>query len=204
MKVKEFVGLINTKKIQQGKVVLIGIEILLSSIWVFLGNFRIEDVNQKLPFMSQEPLSPVPYNLTLFKGSKNIIISRKTAHDALTHPVHLALRNWLKDTTIPDETFFPTIAKIVNITQTEENDYNVVQKLDTFDTSFGICPRASMWQYPGAPKCYGGYVHNICQLTVQDLCKNILLEPSSQNCLIANKFRMSVDAKSVLLVFYLQ
>ena len=153
-----------------------------------------------MPYMSQEPLPPVPYNLTLFKGSKNVIISRKTAHDVLTHPVHLALRNWLKDTAIPDKTFFPTIAKIVNITKTEENDYKVVQKLDTFDTSFGICTRASMWQYEGAPKCYGGYVHNICQLTVQDLCKSILLEPSYQNCLVANKFRMSVDAKSVLLV----
>ena len=153
-----------------------------------------------MPYMSQEPLPPVPYNLTLFKGSKNVIISRKTAHDVLTHPVHLSLRNWLKDTAIPDETFFPTIAKIVNITKTEENDYKVVQKLDTFDTSFGICTRASMWQYEGAPKCYGGYVHNICQLTVQDLCKSILLEPSYQNCLVANKFRMSVDAKSVLLV----
>ena len=153
-----------------------------------------------MPIFSKESLPQVPFNLTLFKGTKNIIISRKIASNVLTHPVYLEFKNWLKDTFIPDETFFATIAKIVNIAQTDSKAYKVTQNLQTFDTTNGICTRATMWNYEGAPKCYGGYVRDICQLTVQDLCSNIVTKPYTQDCLVANKFSMSVDASSILLV----
>ena len=135
-----------------------------------------------MPIFSKESLPQVPFNLTLFKGTKNIIISRKIASNVLTHPVYLEFKNWLKDTFIPDETFFATIAKIVNIAQTDSKAYKVTQNLQTFDTTNGICTRATMWNYEGAPECYGGYVRDICQLTVQDLCSNIVTRPYSQDC----------------------
>ena len=158
--------------------------------------FRTDELVRTLPIFSKDPLPPVPYNLTLFKGLKNVIISRKIAGDVLTHPIYLEFKNWLKDTFIPDETYFPTIAKIVNITQTDSKKYKITQNLQTFHTTHGICTRATMWNYEGAPKCYGGYVRDICQLTVQDLCSNIVTRP----CLVANKFSMSLDASSILLV----
>lgn len=45
-----------------------------------------------MPVLSKEPLSPVPNNLSLFKGSRYVIISRKLAHDVLTDAVYLEFK----------------------------------------------------------------------------------------------------------------
>ena len=163
-----------------------------------MGFFNFHRSNE--PIFSKEPLSPVPHNITLFKGSRYVIISRKFAHDVLTNAVYLEFKNWLKDTFIADETFFATIARVVHITQTDTKTYKVTQNLQSFDTTNGRCTRAVIWSNVGKPKCYGGFVREVCMLTVQDLCSEIVTKPNVQDCLVANKFRMSVDPSSILLV----
>ena len=115
------------------------------SIFYISSTYRIDELDRTLTIFSKESLPAVPYNLTLFKGTKNIIISRKVASNLLTHPVYLEFKNWLNDTFIPDETFFATIAKIVNVTQTDSKTYKVTQNLQTFDTTNGICTRVSTY-----------------------------------------------------------
>ena len=42
------------------------------------------------------PKSPPPYNLTVLKGTKNVIISKKFANFLLTHPIATDYFHWIK------------------------------------------------------------------------------------------------------------
>ena len=90
---------------------------------------------------------PVPYNMTVFKGYKGVILSKEFAKFVITHPVPQALREWLKDVQIPDEEFFSTLARITEINHDEKSDtYSVVQNKNNLDNQRlyvkdGLCPR---------------------------------------------------------------
>ena len=86
---------------------------------------------------------PVPYNLTVYKGWKNVVISRQFSEFVLTHPVAQNLREWTKDMEIPDESFFSTLARINNITQDKESgNFTVIQNhVNKLKLEEGLCPR---------------------------------------------------------------
>ena len=72
-------------------------------------------------------LAPPPYNLTIYKGWKNVILSRNFATFTLTHPVAKAFRKWTQDIEIPDEEFFATLARITKIEKDPTGNYLVEQ-----------------------------------------------------------------------------
>ncbi len=75
---------------------------------------------------------PVPYNLTIRKGSLNVALSREFVDSMSTDQVALDLFNWMYDMTVPDESFFPTLVS----TEKHENG-TVVQNLDK-NTTHGL------------------------------------------------------------------
>jgi N-acetyllactosaminide beta-1,6-N-acetylglucosaminyltransferase len=56
--------------------------------------------------------SPPPFNLTIYKGSKNVILSRNFAEFVIKNPVAKIFREWTKDMSVPDEHFIPTLYRI--------------------------------------------------------------------------------------------
>ena len=93
---------------------------------------------------------PVPYNLTVYKGWKNVILSHSFSQFVLTHPVALKLREWTKDMEIPDEGFFSTLARITKITRNRETgNFSVVQNhVNELHLKKGLCPRCAMTFLP--------------------------------------------------------
>ena len=108
----------------------------------------------------------------------------------------------MKETLGPDESYFPTLARISYMSQ--EDFGSNFWKLDqisinkTFDTKHQTCHRYSLWA-PYAPKnqkCYGRYINYNCVFAMQDL-KEILKDPNKRKCLVANKFSLDVDSRPV-------
>ena len=89
----------------------------------------------------------------------------------------------------PDEHFYSTMAKVVRVYKSEDGHLTVKQDLDK-NTLLGQCTRNSLWRYKN---CRGKLIKNICNVGVEDLPK--LREG---NCVMGNKFRLSVDAKAVV------
>lgn len=58
------------------------------------------------------PKGPTPYNITILKGSKNVILTREFVDFILEDPIAIELYNWLKDTSVPDEHFYSTLATL--------------------------------------------------------------------------------------------
>jgi hypothetical protein len=56
--------------------------------------------------------SPPPFNLTIYKGVKNIILSRNLAEFVINDPVAKIFREWTKDMEIPDEHFMHSLCRI--------------------------------------------------------------------------------------------
>jgi ABC-type molybdate transport system substrate-binding protein len=56
--------------------------------------------------------SPPPFNLTIYKGVKNIILSRHFAEFVINDPVAKIFRDWTKDMSIPDEHFIHSLCRI--------------------------------------------------------------------------------------------
>ena len=153
-------------------------------------------------YHSEELLPPVPYNLTIFKGNRQVILSREYTNFILNHPVPIALRHWMKETLVPDESYFPTLARISYMSQEDFGSnfwkLNQISINKTFDTKHQTCHRYSLWA-PYAPEnqtCYGRYVNYNCVFAMQDL-KEILKDPNKRKCLVANKFDLDVDSRPV-------
>ena len=102
----------------------------------------------------------------------------------------------MKETLVPDESYFPTLARISNMSQEDfgSHFWNVSQNFDkSFDTRHKTCHRYSQWE----GKCHGGYVyHYNCVFAMEDF-KEILMDPNKRNCLVANKFNLDVDPRPV-------
>ena len=160
--------------------------------------------NERSRTKSKELLPPVPYNLTMFKGNRQVILSREYTNFILNHPVPTELRFWMKGTLVPDEHYFPTLARISNMSQEDFGSHlwKVSQNCDkSFDTRHETCHRYSQWgpNSDGAKetdRCYGRYNNYNCVFAMQDL-KEILKDPNKRNCLVANKFNLDVDPRPV-------
>ena len=104
----------------------------LCSVYVMISIFRrslthVLDSNRYHSYEKTTSLkSPVPCNMTVYKGWKNVIMSRNFSNFTLHHPVAKIFRDWTKDMEIPDEEFFPTLARITKIQKTHGN-YTVTQ-----------------------------------------------------------------------------
>jgi len=58
-------------------------------------------------------LLPTPYNLTVFKGSKYVALTRKFAEFILKSEVSRTYYNWLMDMEVADESFYSTMKTVV-------------------------------------------------------------------------------------------
>ena len=55
---------------------------------------------------------PPPHGLTVFKGLKNVILSRPMVDFILHNIVATDFKEWLEDTQIPDESFYATMIRV--------------------------------------------------------------------------------------------
>ena len=60
----------------------------------------------------EEKKSPPPHGLTVFKGLKNVILSRPMVDFILHNQVATDFKEWLEDTQIPDESFYATMIRV--------------------------------------------------------------------------------------------
>ena len=58
------------------------------------------------------PPTPVPFNLTLYKGAKSYRLTRKFVEFLLTHPVARAFTAWAATTAVPDEMVVASLARV--------------------------------------------------------------------------------------------
>ena len=142
-------------------------------------------------------LRPPPYNLTLFKGLKNVILHRNFVDFLLDSEVAKHFYDWVKDTNIPDETYIQTLARV------RVKDKRVVQQLRA-NTTHGICVRRSLWHMKS---CHGEMKRCICNLALQDLpfainngrrqLDGLQYADNSRHfgkeCFFLNKFSQSID-----------
>ena len=172
--------------------------------------------------------SPAPFNLTVYKGWKNVVLSRNFSAFALTHPISKTFREWTKDMEIPDEEFFATLARITSVKKTQvgpssnNDDYKkggnyIVEQTHVKELPIkrGLCPRITLWDTNEDYQCYGKTIRNICHISSRDLDfvmqKNSLDDDDDvgqegeekqqhlkQDCLVANKFNLEVDAEPIL------
>ena len=53
-----------------------------------------------------------PFGLKIYKGSKEVVISRNTAHFTTQTDLAIKFLDWLKDISCPEEFFFATLARV--------------------------------------------------------------------------------------------
>ena len=70
---------------------------------------------------------PPPYGIQMYKGYKNVALTRKTANFVTHHPIAKAFRKWLADTLIPDESYYATLGRI-NQLDLEPGKYEITRK----------------------------------------------------------------------------
>ena len=146
-------------------------------------------------------LPPVPYNLTLRKGSRHVVLQRSLADRYRTHPVAIALNEWLKDAGIPDEIFFSTLHAI-KWDEVDENDleHTVKQDLEprTFSGGKSGCLRKQLWRNQESKEqaCEGKIVRQVCNVSIKDL--EYFRE---SDCVFGNKFNLKVSPEAPLCQF---
>lgn len=62
---------------------------------------------RNLDRISDKP--PPPANITVTKGSVHIIATRKFVQYIIYNEISLRFREWVKNTSIPDETYFTSL-----------------------------------------------------------------------------------------------
>ena len=95
-------------------------------------------------------LPPIPFNLTIFKGMREVVLSRNYARFCLEHPVARSFRNWIKNTAIPDESYFQTLSRISDKVVHNNDSAEILNVDQNFDTNWdttthGICLRYTKW-----------------------------------------------------------
>ncbi|XP_053380004.1 N-acetyllactosaminide beta-1,6-N-acetylglucosaminyl-transferase-like [Mercenaria mercenaria] len=131
--------------------------------------------------------APPPHNLTIIKGSMHVAANREFVDFCLHDPVSLELIKWLKETRIPDESFFSTL--IYN------PQLGIPGSLLGEPEKHCLRPfflRYVIWQFHGNSNlvkiCRGKFVREVCILGVEDL-------HSAYNSvgLFANKFYLNFE-----------
>ena len=176
-----------------------------SDRWTYIYDEMIGNLTNKL-------LDPVPFNFTVFKGQRAVILSRHFSKFVLEHPVSIEFRNWIKNTYIPEESYFQTLVRISNITFDNNGKISSVnQNLDnSFDYTHGSCLRYVKWRSQlmnktikrKLRKCYGHYVREVCHLALADYNQLLLhyQKIGHNQCFVANKFNLKLDIRPVLYI----
>ena len=99
--------------------------------------------------------SPPPHNITLYKGSNHIALTRAFVDYVLHHVVPRDFLDWLSDTYVPDEVFFASLQRYPG------SPGAVTHKQHQW------IMRALKWQYSGG--CHGVWIRNLCWIDIQDL-----------------------------------
>jgi len=56
--------------------------------------------------------TPPPHNLTIFKGVKNVALTRETSDFLIRQQSAIDYYNWLQDVLVPDENFYSTMVRV--------------------------------------------------------------------------------------------
>ena len=100
--------------------------------------------------------SPPPYNITLYKGSNHVALTRAFVEYVVHDTVAITFLDWLSDSFIPDELFFASLQQYSGspevIPQAQQSHWIM---------------RALSWQNAG--RCYGSWIRQVCWITIQDL-----------------------------------
>ncbi|XP_055865606.1 beta-1,3-galactosyl-O-glycosyl-glycoprotein beta-1,6-N-acetylglucosaminyltransferase-like [Biomphalaria glabrata] len=113
---------------------------------------------------SRLPTDP-PHNITAIKGSVHIAVNRDFVDYILHHRTAKDLLDWVKNTSIPDETFFTTLNH--NPQLGIRGTYKGVPETDNDDSM--IKPFLTRFKNWGEKLCAGHWVRGICILSTGDL-----------------------------------
>ena len=113
-------------------------------------------------FLFGTRLNPVPHNLKMFKGSRYVLISREFTKFLLENPIAQKFRHWIKGTSVSDESYIQSLARIKDIYGLGSFIYFNENTNDTF------CLRSVIWNYSEID-CYGKFVRGVCHLALEDL-----------------------------------
>ena len=133
---------------------------------------------------------PPPFGLTIYKGYREIILSRKSAKFYLETELGKSFLDWCKDVIFPEEVFFATLTRV------DKSKYftdNIIEQIHVKRPhTYPICARKTLWNY-ATKNCYGQSKRWMCNLGLRDLVQ-AFVEP----CLFVNKFDLLVDPRPVM------
>jgi len=78
---------------------------------------------------------PVPFNLTIFKGYKENVISRATGHFLTKTQLAEVFLHWLANTGCPEEFFYATLTRVSQSNYFAENGRIIQGENNTFTKS---------------------------------------------------------------------
>lgn len=134
------------------------------------------------PYKTDHLKSSPPLNLTIMYGIKNVAITRDFAYFVLHSHIAQVLRDWLQDTLVAVEHFFPTLATI-------QVDYkgHISQEFDQMEQLNSFRMRKTFW-HQEFKTCHGQVRREICNLAFGDL--PYILD---QKSFVVNKFDTELD-----------
>eukprot|EP00094_Tigriopus_californicus_P011655 TCALIF_11260-PA protein Name:"Similar to GCNT3 Beta-1,3-galactosyl-O-glycosyl-glycoprotein beta-1,6-N-acetylglucosaminyltransferase 3 (Ovis aries)" AED:0.17 eAED:0.20 QI:0/0/0/0.75/1/1/4/0/360 len=133
-----------------------------------------------------------PFGIKIFKGLKNVLISRRFATFALYHPIAQDFRDWIEDVGIPDEIFFHSLESMGQI---EQDNITTFLDWNMASLKYGMT-RYTEWENSKTPLispfskrvCYGKIIRWLCNFGVADLPR-----VWKAKALMINKFNLNVD-----------
>ena len=119
-------------------------------------NLRVGPKKYDVRFVPTKFRKPIaPFGLTVYKGLKNVMITRRFSEFLLNHPVAVEFYKWLEDVRVPDELFYQTLARIVKIdpssssssAEKPETARKVVQQDHEMNTDEAGMVRYTVWAF---------------------------------------------------------
>lgn len=152
---------------------------------IFNGSNNLEGTVARRNLDRISDKSPPPANITVTKGSVHIVATRKFVHYIIYDEISLRFREWVKNTSIPDETYFTSLN--FNPHLHVPGSYLGIPETDTKKNLF--ITRFKNWgDGPFNWPCAGKRVRMICIFGIRDLP---LLARRPE--LFANKFHLEYE-----------
>ena len=129
----------------------------------------------------KESPDPIPFGLTIYKGTKSYCLPRHFVEFLLTHPVATTFIKWSRTTVVPDEMVVPTLARISSCIQ--ENESWVVEQNYVPHKMYHF----QSWLDTGGG-CRGRWRNTVCVLSLRDVSTIIRF-----GSYIANKVRSDYE-----------
>ena len=126
-------------------------------------------------FEQEKNPDPVPFNLTLYKGTRSYRLPKQFVQFLLSHPVATAFQEWSKTAANPDEMVVQTLARISSMEQDKEG-WRVEQNYEPQ-------PKYHLNNWHCCSLCRGSWRNSVCVFSMRDL--DTILK---SGCYIVNKF----------------